>query len=463
MTKKATGAPPRLLIADDDTIYREWLRHHLDVLYPNAAINVLALSELLARVEALSDRDCDIALLVACFGSSPEDPRAIGLEVLRKVRGKVGLPAFIAVAQEGNELTAVRAVQLGAADYLPKRLLTPERLSTSTQLVLRRIERRRVLSGLPLESRIQLPSGTPEAQEPAAAGLPDTRGRPALADSTADIPAVLPQTLIPGFTIQAKIGESDTSTVYLAASDELPGRPVALKVMKAPRDEATAGQLEREYSAIMAVQSPSIVMIYDYGVRSGREYLAMEYLPRGDLKARIQQGLTEQDALHYAQRVAYALRVIHAAGLVHRDLKPPNILLRQNNDVALIDFGLARPLDGTGESVSVVRGSPYYMSPEHALGEQLDARADFYSLGIMVYEMLTGKKPYTGNTALEVLQQHVSTPLPPLPPFLAIYQPLLERLLAKDREERFGTAEEIMDVLEQLEASVAPRAEFTIA
>jgi eukaryotic-like serine/threonine-protein kinase len=459
--KTASAPPPRLLIADDDTIYREWLHHHLDVLYPDAAITVLAVSELFARAESLCDRNWDIVLLGACFGSSPEDPRAVGLEFLRKVRAKVGVPAFIAVAQEGNELTAVRAMQLGAADYLPKRLLTPERLNTSMQLVLRRIEKRRALTGLPMEGSPVARPPAQEAQEPEAP--PEPPAPPALTDSTADIPA-LGQTRIPGFTIQGKIGESDTSTVYLAASDQLPGRPVALKVMKAPPEEGAGSQLlEREYSAIMAVQSPSIAMIYDYGVRGGTEYLAMEYLPRGDLKARIQQGLTELEALHYAQRIAYALKVIHAAGLVHRDLKPPNILLRQNNDVALIDFGMARPLDGTPTSVSVVRGSPYYMSPEHALGEQLDARADFYSLGIMLYEMLTGKKPYTGASALEVLQQHVSTPLPQLPPSLAIHQPLLERLLAKDREERFGTAEEIMDVLEQLEASVAQRPEFTVA
>jgi len=114
--------------------------------------------------------------------------------------------------------------------------------------------------------------------------------------------------------------------------------------------------------------------------------------------------------------------------------------------VALIDFGLARALDGSTPSTrtGVLRGSPYYMSPEQALGEQLDARSDFYSLGIMFYEMLTGRKPYTGSSAMDVLQQHVNAPVPQLPKALAHNEPLLSKLLAKAREERFASAEEIL-------------------
>jgi serine/threonine protein kinase len=178
----------------------------------------------------------------------------------------------------------------------------------------------------------------------------------------------------------------------------------------------------------------------------------MEYLPSGDLKARMQQGLTEQETLRYVTQIARALQVVHHAGLVHRDLKPPNVMLRENGAVALIDFGLARALDGSTPStrVGVLRGSPYYMSPEQALGEVLDARSDFYSLGIMYYEMLTGKKPYTGGSAMDVLQQHVNAPLPMLPKTLAPHEPVLLNLMAKSREDRFSTAEEILTALEGL-------------
>jgi serine/threonine protein kinase len=270
---------------------------------------------------------------------------------------------------------------------------------------------------------------------------------------------------IPGYTLRLKIGESEKAVVYLAASAHR-GHNVALKVCKTLRDEAAGRQfLEREYTAVMAVRSPLVVEIYDYGVHAGFEYLAMEYLPRGDLKARIQRGVSEREALHFVTQIAAALQVVHEAGLVHRDLKPPNVMLRENGAVALIDFGLARSLDGNTASTQtgVLLGSPYYMSPEQALGEPLDARSDFYSLGVICYEMLTGSKPYTGNTAMEVLQQHVSAPLPLLPTDLARYQPLLTRLLAKSRGGRPDSAHEIIATAGGLRAGAASDAQSSAA
>jgi serine/threonine-protein kinase PpkA len=251
---------------------------------------------------------------------------------------------------------------------------------------------------------------------------------------------------IPGYTIHAAIGESEKAAVYVATSAAR-NENVALKVSKTLRDEAAGRQfLEREYTAIVAIRDPSVVQIHDYGIHAGYEYLVMEYLPRGDLKARMQQPLTEHETLRYVAQIAAALQVVHHAGLLHRDLKPPNVMLRENGDVALIDFGLARALDGSTPSTrtGVLRGSPYYMSPEQAMGELLDARSDFYSLGIMYYEMLTGKKPYTGGSAMDVLQQHVNAPLPMLPKALARHEPLLLKMMAKSREDRFATAAEIL-------------------
>jgi len=149
---------------------------------------------------------------------------------------------------------------------------------------------------------------------------------------------------------------------------------------------------------------------------------------------------------------------VHESGLVHRDLKPPNVMLRDNDSVALIDFGLARSMDGSTISTQtgVLLGSPYYMSPEQAQGEALDARSDFYSLGVICYELLTGQKPYIGGTAMEVLQQHVSAPLPALPADLCRYEPFLTRLMAKSRGERFANAAEIIAAIAALRSSATP-------
>jgi DNA-binding response OmpR family regulator len=493
VTADRSAPPARVLVVDDDVRYGEWLRHHLDVVCPQASVSLLNLAEFERWCTLFSGRDCDLLILAASFGDSPEDTAALGLSLLRRLRDQPATPAVIALAEEGNELTAVRALQLGAVDYLPKRLLTPERLRTAVRVALRRVERRvaRRLASLANLSREQALKAQAEAAVAAAfgeapadsAGAPTGAEAPAAAAVAGEDPAVAAEgealqpagvaallaaanaEVIPGYTLRLKIGESEKAVVYLASSSHR-GHNVALKVSKTICEESAGRQfLEREYTAIMAVRSPLVVEIYDYGLHAGLEYLAMEYLPRGDLKARIQRGVSEQDALHYLVQIASALQVVHEAGLVHRDLKPPNVMLRENDGVALIDFGLARSLHGNTASThtGVLLGSPYYMSPEQALGETLDARSDFYSLGVICYEMLTGNKPYTGGTAMEVLQQHVAAPLPVLPPQLARYQSFLGRLLAKSRGERFATAAEIIVAAAALRNGAAGEAQTSAA
>jgi DNA-binding response OmpR family regulator len=494
VTADRSQPPARVLVVDDDVRYSEWLRHHLDVVCPQASVSLLNLGEFERWCSLFSGRDCDLLMLGAGFGTSPEDPAAPGLTLLRRLRDQPATPAVIALAEEGNELTAVRALQLGAVDYLPKRLLTPERLRTAVRVALHRVERRvaRRLASLANLSREQALKAQAEAAVAAAFGeapvdsagapaYPEAAATPAATDADqaaaadageglqpAGVAALLAAAnaeVIPGYTLRLKIGESEKAIVYLATSSHR-GHNVALKVSKTLSEESAGRQfLEREYTAIMAVRSPLVVEIYDYGLHAGLEYLAMEYLPRGDLKARIQRGVSEQDALHYLVQIASALQVVHEAGLVHRDLKPPNVMLRENDGVALIDFGLARSLHGNTARThtGVLLGSPYYMSPEQALGETLDARSDFYSLGIICYEMLTGSKPYSGDTAMEVLQQHVSAPIPTLPAELARYQSFLARLLAKSRGERFATAAEIIVAAAALRNGAAGEAQTSVA
>lgn len=477
METRRTGSPARVLVVDSDAKYREWLRLHLGVLCPDAAVGAIDLEDFEPWSAMVTGRECDVLLLAAAFGSSPEDPDARGLELLRKLRLRNVASAVIALAEDGNELTAVRALQLGAADYLPKRLLTPERLKTAVRVALRRIEQRvaRRLADLAHTAQSVALDAPPQSLE--AAEPPEVAERPEAPQSEpqrepVDADAAAPCAFdpdtppdIPGYSIAKKIGESEKAVVYLAASAAL-GADVALKVSRTSREGTPERQaLEREYNAILAIRHPAVVRIHDYGVEKGLEYLAMEYFPRGDLKARMYFGVTEAETLRYVEQIASALRVVHGAGLLHRDLKPPNVMLRESDDVALIDFGLARTLDAGAHSTrtGVLRGSPYYMSPEQALGEELDARSDLYSLGVIYHEMLTGRKPFTGGSAIEVLQQHVNAPPPRLPLSLSRHAPVLSRLLAKRREDRFNTADEVIEATAALRQGAMPQPQPTAA
>ncbi|HEV2703194.1 MAG TPA: protein kinase [Steroidobacteraceae bacterium] len=415
----------RLLIVDRDAHYREWLRNHLGVLFPDGAVTALDDRDFEERLDTFTRQDFHLIMFVAHFGYSPEDPHSEGLERLRQLRDRPDFPAVIAVAEDGNELTAVRALQLGAVDYLPKRLVSPDRLRTAVKLALRRVE-------------LDAPQPAEAAEEAADAGH-DARS---LRDP------------IPGYSIRKTIGESEKAMVYLAGSEKR-AEDVALKVTKSESDEADEQQaLAREYATLSALNNPSIVSIYDYGTNAGREYLAMEYFPRGDLKSRLLRGILEVDALRYLEQIARALQVVHEAGILHRDLKPPNLMLRENDTLVLIDFGLARSAEGAHSitRTGVLRGSPYYMSPEQALGEELDGRTDLYSLGIIFYEMVTGRKPYTGLSAIDVLQQHVTAPLPQLPHSHVHLQALLEGLIAKSRDDRFANAAQAIEAIAGMRA-----------
>ena len=192
MTAQRTTPPPRLLVVDDDSRYGKWLGYHLGVFCPDSSVSVLTHTEFESRCETDPGRETDIVLVTAFFGSSPEDPKARGLEQLRKLRMRPVFPAVICVAEEGNELTAVRALQLGAVDYLPKRLLTPDRLNTSVRLALRRLEKRALRKTMAATTQVtEAPASTSEddttREQPKVNGAPLPLKNPPASQSVVDI------------------------------------------------------------------------------------------------------------------------------------------------------------------------------------------------------------------------------------------------------------------------------------
>jgi serine/threonine-protein kinase PpkA len=253
---------------------------------------------------------------------------------------------------------------------------------------------------------------------------------------------------VPGYRALRKIGEGGMSKVYLAER-LADGCQLVLKVLD-PRlrhDDNFQARFIREYKIIQRIQDENVVTIFDQGFTDNYPYLAMEYFPGGDLQQRIRAGITSMNALKILMQMAKALDAVHGAGVVHRDLKPQNIMFRENNRLAILDFGLAREMDATSTLTQkgMVMATPLYMSPEQCLGQPHDPRGDLYATGVILYEMLTGSHPYTGQNASALAYQHVHAAVPRLPGKLSGYQSLVDRLLAKRPEDRFQSARELFN------------------
>jgi DNA-binding NarL/FixJ family response regulator len=388
---------PRILIVDADRELRVWLQHHIEILWPDSKPESLDVTGVDRRVTTAHfdvllygiRLDEDAANLEACFAR------------VRRLAAQPDSPPVIVLAKGGDEFTAVRAIKAGAFDYLPRAHLDAKRLATALR----------------------------NAVQSAMEARPSARGK------RADRPEV------PQYSLLHELGESVRATVYLAYSTAL-GRNVALKISKSGPGAEEQQQFGREYAAISALKHRSVVEIYDYGFHEGHEFIAMEYFPCGDLKMRLAQPLTSAEALEYARLICVALQVVHGAGLLHRDLKPPNVMLREDGSIVLIDFGLAKQIDAYTHStaIGVLRGSPYYMSPEQALGQTLDARSDLYSVGVILYEMLAGWRPYSGATAVEVMEQHVKGRRPPLPQQVTEFESVIASFMAVEPAQRVTDA-----------------------
>ena len=250
---------------------------------------------------------------------------------------------------------------------------------------------------------------------------------------------------IPGYRRARLLARGSVSQLYIAESEKAEGL-VVLKVTPSQRDDSGIDQsFERflqEYEIAERIRHPNIVHLHELGIADDHAYLAMEYFPLGDLRRRMKAGLAPAESLRYAAQLADVLGAIHDAGILHRDLKPGNVMLRTEQQLALIDFGMAKQaallLELTDKGL--IFGTPHYMSPEQGHGQRLDARSDLYSLGVVLYEMLVGEKPYRADNPMTVLYMHRNTPIPKLDPPLSVLQPLLDRLLAKEPEDRFENA-----------------------
>ena len=256
---------------------------------------------------------------------------------------------------------------------------------------------------------------------------------------------------IPGYKVERLVAEGGMAAVHLATQESL-DRRVALKLLKKFDKPEQSKRFINEGRIIASLNHQNIITIYDIGVIEGQHYISMEYLGGGDLEARIRGGMAPAAAIDLIRTIGETLDFVHRKGIVHRDIKPANILFRKDGTPILTDFGIAKQLEQDTKLTmdGTAMGSPDYLSPEQAECKPLDGRTDIYSLGIVLYEMLTGRKPYLGGSYIETVMAHIIEPIPLLPPHLERYQRLLERMVAKNPEKRFDSAADMVACIDRI-------------
>ncbi|WP_101756968.1 bifunctional serine/threonine-protein kinase/formylglycine-generating enzyme family protein [Oceanicoccus sp. KOV_DT_Chl] len=262
---------------------------------------------------------------------------------------------------------------------------------------------------------------------------------------------------IPGYRILRKIRQGGMSTVYLAIQQSV-DREVAIKVMSPNlnSDPSFSTRFYREAKIVGKLSHPNIVSIYDVGNHKHYNYIAMDFLPGMPLQDRLDQGVSVEQAIRIIREMASALNYAHERGYVHRDVKPDNILFREDDSAVLCDFGIAKALKGSVKMTNFgsVLGTPNYMSPEQAQGKEIDGRADIYSLGVVFYEMLTGQVPFSGDDPVAIAVKHMTSAIPKLPAEHKSFQNIIEKMMDKKAANRFQTGAEVITALDELEKSL---------
>jgi len=461
-------APGRLLVVDDYEMNRDMLARRLR----RAGYDVIEAPGGREALDLLSQSKFDLVLLDVMM------PEVDGLQVLREIRSRWGPTiAVIMVTAKDRSEDVVEAFKYGADDYVTK----PIDFAVTLARIQVQMARRGAAAGASGVARAAAPSGpAPAANAPEptryAAPADDTDSVPAVAYESSEFTPVSPTaragpaesedlpigTKLGNYTVSGILGRGGMGVVY-EAENPLLGRRAAIKILprSLSRDPRTLARFQHEARQAAKVEHPNVVGIYDVGTWGEHFFIAMQYV-RGTTA----QGLIESEGPLDWRRAARiivdscrGLSAAHTRGIVHRDVKPANILVAEDGTVKLTDFGLAKTEEpGEGTTLTVqgeVMGTPRFMSPEQCRGEPLDARSDVYSMGTTFYMLLTAEPPYADQrTSMAIMYAHCTAPVPdPGERVLTIptgVRLVIRKAMAKDREDRYADSAEMADAIESL-------------
>lgn len=412
----------KILIIDDSVFFRGLLKKYLNKHIPEADVVEYQVETLGKPEKFFIWADYDLLLLDYNLGNGED-----GLAWLKEFGSLPAFPPTIVLTGEGDEYVAVNAIKLGAVDYFNKKDIAQRRLAEIINNAIQYDDKTRVDQEKNLEDATQIIKKIHDADHTSSLAL--------------DI----------GYKFIRMIGEGGMSKVYLAER-ESDMKSIVLKILELEKvqDSDLIKRFIQEAELISEINSPHVAHIYEHGFSNEFGFIAMEFYSRGDLQQKLETEIPLTQALQYINHIALGLQAIHEMGVVHRDIKPANIMFRSDDSIAIGDFGISKRLDSNTPltKVNTIIGTPHYMSPEQGEGKPFDIRADIYSAGVIFFELLTGKRPYNGSTASALIYKHVYAEIPELPYQRKQYQEIIERLMAKNPDDRYQTAAEFITALE---------------
>ena len=418
----------RILVIDDDEIARSMVSMYLT----RAGY---AVEEAVDGLEALEQVSSQPPALIVCDIQMPGLDGYGLLSALRTQSVTEAIP-LIFLTGHADHQGFRKSMKLGADDYLTKPVDRQELLDA-------------VASRLTRASAAASAGARGPGPADAAKVIARTRtpAPPPAGEDQASGEEVSNFTRLTDYKLVRKLAEGGMSSIYLA-DQKSAKRQVVLKMIPLRKgiEQEVINRFVQEHAMLERLRHRNIVEIYTQGFNDDHLYIAMEYFQHGSLNDVMSGALSEELCFRYAGQIARGLEAAHRAGIVHRDLKPDNIMVRKDMSLAVTDFGIAKDLNSaTNMTVrGEVLGTPSYIAPEQALGQTVGPAADVYSLGVMMFQMLTGKKPYQANDPQNILYQHVHSPVPKLPDHLKHLQDLINFMMAKQPQQRPGVASAVL-------------------